>query len=241
MKDYKQRIYSRYYTNHTKDLYGEKTLNQIKSQFPVYEYYFGKHMPTKLAANIIDLGCGSGDFVYWLRTKGYENVKGIDISAELINIGTSLGINNIMCNDIFNYLAEKKVKYDLMIMRDVLEHFDREEIYNLIKLLYDNLVENGIVIIQVPNGQSPFLGKILFGDFTHQNAYTDSSINQIFKSVGFNNIEVFEATPVPKNFKGKIRLAAWKLLRNYFRTTQMIATGDNTGYFTQNIIAVIRK
>lgn len=241
MKEYKKSIYKSYHSYHTKDLYGPTSLDKIKSQFPVYEYYFGKYLPADMNAKIIDLGCGSGELVYWLNTKHYGNVIGIDISKELINIGNALGISNLICGNIFDYLGENKGNYSLIIMRDVLEHFDREEVFTLIGLLYHNLEENGKVIIQVPNGQSPFVGKILFGDFTHNNAFTESSINQLVKAAGFTEVKVFEATPVPKNLKGMIRLILWNFLRFFIKTAQLIASGDSSGYFTQNIIAFIKK
>lgn len=241
MKDFKQKIYSSYYTSHTKQLYGETSIEKIKRQFPVYEYYFGKHLPINKNASVIDLGCGSGEFVHWLQNKGYKNTSGIDVSKELVEIGKGLGIQNILCDDIFNYLEINNSKFDLMILRDVLEHFDKEETYKLVTLLSNSLNENGLIILQVPNGQSPFMGKIFYGDFTHHSAFTESSLSQLFKSVGFNEIKVFETTPVPKNIKGVFRLLIWKCIRMYLIFLQLIATGDGSGYYSPNIIAVIKN
>lgn len=241
MKNYKEKIYSNYYSHHKKNLYGETTVQKIIAQFPVYEYYFSKLLPVDKNISVIDLGCGSGDFVYWLNSKGFKDTIGIDISNELIDIGKSLGISNILCNDIFNYLENQKSKFDVMILRDVLEHFDKDETYKLVALLYNNLKNNGIVILQVPNGQSPFVGRIFYGDFTHHNAFTESSISQLFQSVGFSNIHVYEVVPVPKNIKGAIRFVLWKLLRTYLIILQIIAAGNGGGYFSPNIIAVIKK
>jgi 2-polyprenyl-3-methyl-5-hydroxy-6-metoxy-1,4-benzoquinol methylase len=241
LKNYRQKIYSSYYTSHTKHLYGETSIEKIKKQLPVYEYYFGKHLPENKSSSIIDLGCGNGSFVYWLMSKGFNNTIGIDISEELIDLGKALGINNIQCQDIFNYLTDNQSSFDIIVMRDILEHFDKDETYKLIKLLYNHLSENGKIILQVPNGQSPFVGKILFGDFTHQNAFTESSVSQLFKSNGFSDVKVFEVTPIPKNFKGAARFVLWKLLRICLNFLQIIATGDGNGYLSPNIIAVVKK
>lgn len=241
MKDYKQKIYSSYYTSHTKQLYGEPSLEKIKKQFPVYEYYFGKHLPDDKNISIIDLGCGRGEFVYWLISNGYKNTIGIDVSTELIDIGKNLGIDNIFCDDILNYFHSNKVKFDVIILRDVLEHFEKAETYEMVKLLYENLRDNGIIVLQVPNGQSPFGGKIIYGDFTHHQAFTVSSIHQLFKSIGYSQINIFDVTPVPKNVIGIMRLGMWKILRTFLKITQLIGTGDGSGYFSQNLIAVITK
>ncbi|MDH7516685.1 MAG: methyltransferase domain-containing protein, partial [Bacteroidota bacterium] len=33
-------------------------------------------------ARILEIGCGSGEFLEYMRKKGYECIRGIDISAE---------------------------------------------------------------------------------------------------------------------------------------------------------------
>lgn len=241
MKNYKENLYTKYYSNHTKVLYGAHNLSKLKEQFPVLQYYYGKYLPENFNTNILDLGCGSGDFIYWLIEKGFKNVKGIDISEENIQLGLNLGINNLECISIFDFLKKNLITYDLIILRDVLEHFEREETYQLINKLYGTLNNEGRIIIQTPNGQSPLVGKILYGDFTHNTAFTESSINQLFRSNGFTSIDVSEMTPVPKNLKGVIRFVFWKLAKGFFKLFQLIATGDSTGHFTPNIIAVIKK
>ncbi len=241
MKFYKQKIYSNYHTSHTKHLYGEVSIEKIKKHFLVYDYYYGKHLTTNKNDSIIELGCGYGDFVYWLQNKGYNNVKGIDYSVEQIKIGSSLGIPGLICDDIFNFLEDHSSTFDLIILRDVLEHFDRDETYKIIAELNNKLNKQGTIILQVPNGQSPFVGKILFGDFTHHSAFTESSLNQLFKSSGFSEIKVFETTPVPKDIKGHFRLLIWQIEKIYLKLLQLIATGDASGFFSPNIIAVIKK
>ncbi len=240
-RTYKENIYDKYFSHHTQKLYGEISLSRIEKSFPILSYYFDKHLPNKKDSKIVDLGCGMGDFIYWLTTKGYSNTLGIDISMELITKGRKLKITNLECKDIFSFLKDKANEFDLVIMRDVIEHFDKEETYELISNLYKALTQSGSVIIQTPNGQSPFVGKILFGDFTHYQAFTDSSINQLFSSIGFKNINIYEVGPVPKNLKGRIRLFTWVILKIIFKIGQIIATGDSSGYYSPNIIAIIKK
>ena len=126
-------------------------------------------------------------------------------------------------------------------MRDILEHFNKEEIINLEGLIYNSLAPAGKLIIQVPNGQSPFMGKIFYADFTHQTAFTSESIRQVFSSTGFSKVVVKEQGPVPKNLKGRFRKFLWDFEKKVIALIQAISTGDSSGYFTQNIIAIISK
>jgi 2-polyprenyl-3-methyl-5-hydroxy-6-metoxy-1,4-benzoquinol methylase len=240
-EDFRKKIYARYHSVHTKGLYGEINSDQLKAKFPVLQYYFGDQLPENKDALIIDMGCGYGDLVYWLNQKGYKNTSGIDISAEMITKGNEIGIKNTYCDDIYNVLGSNSNKYDLIFMRDILEHFSKEEILNLTGLIYSSLRMNGKLIIQVPNGQSPFMGKIFYGDITHHTAFTSSSIRQVFTNAGFSKVAIREQGPVPKNFKGRIRKVLWDLEKKVFAVLQAIPSGDSSGYFTQNVIAIIQK
>jgi 2-polyprenyl-3-methyl-5-hydroxy-6-metoxy-1,4-benzoquinol methylase len=238
---YKNKIYSKYFSLHIKELYGEIKENKIRQFFPVLKYYFEEYLPEDRNVKIADLGCGAGEFVYWLNNIGYSDVTGVDISNELILKGHSIGINNIINEDIFEFLIRSENNFEVFVLRDVLEHFEKEDILKLIGLLYLSLKKNGRVILQVPNGQSPFLGKIFFGDFTHETPFTKSSLSQIFLAAGFRYIKIKEAGPVPKGIISSIRYVLWQIIKFGYRFRQGIATGDTNGLFTQNLIAIVIK
>ena len=99
-------------------------------------------MPEDKKAEIIDLGCGNGGFVYWLQQIGYQNAEGIDISAEQIEAGQKLGIKNIRQADIKEFLiTQLPNNYDVIFMRDILEHFNKEEILDVLETCTPNFGE----------------------------------------------------------------------------------------------------
>ena len=51
----------------------------------IYRAAFGPHLPADRDAKILDLGCGCGYFLHFLRTEGYTNVLGIDSSADQLS------------------------------------------------------------------------------------------------------------------------------------------------------------
>lgn len=137
--DYKERFYKRYISSHTKTLYGEQSLTTIKKQFVAWESYFGRFLPENKYAEIIDLGCGNGGFVYWLQQEGFKNVMGIDISEEQVAEAEKLGIKNIYLVDLREFLRNKAGVYDLIFARDILEHFTKEENVKIVELIYKSL------------------------------------------------------------------------------------------------------
>jgi 2-polyprenyl-3-methyl-5-hydroxy-6-metoxy-1,4-benzoquinol methylase len=127
MNNYKEVIYDKYITNHNRNLYGDTSLEQISKLFPSWRYFYARMLPVNKQAQILDIGCGDGGFVHWLHMQGYENASGIDISTEQIDSGRAMGIRNIFCEDLKTFLERSGNKYELIIARDVLEHFTKAE------------------------------------------------------------------------------------------------------------------
>lgn len=106
--NYRDKFYSKYVSTQTSQLYGEVSLEDIKKQFPTWKKYFGRFLPKDKNAKIIDVGCGNGSFVWWLRQIGYQNVEGIDISKEQVESASKLNIKNIFQADLREFLNNKK-------------------------------------------------------------------------------------------------------------------------------------
>ncbi len=244
--DYRNKFYSKYISSHTACLYSKPTLKEIKKQFPIWQKYFGKFLPENKDAKIIELGCGSGGFIYWFKQIGYQVAEGVDISIEQVEIAKKLGIKNIYQADIKNFLNNSITnnsitKYDVVIMRDILEHFTKDEILDILELVYKSLKNNGIIIIQVPNAENPFSGRLRYGDFTHEIGFTANSVRQALLIFSFENIAVYGTPPVIHGIKSFIRFILWKIIEFCLRFYVIIETGSGKMIFTQNIIVIAKK
>ncbi len=241
MDRYKKIIYDNYISNHNKTLYGENSIARIKAYAPALNYYYCRHLPTDKNARILDIGCGDGNFVYHVQQLGYKNAAGVDVSAEQVNKGISMGINNLHCADLMQYLTTNTEPFDVIIAKDVIEHFTRDEVFDILFLINKNLEKGGRFIMQVPNGQGFFYTSIYYGDYTHEMAYTESSISQVMLNTGFSGVRCFPTGPVPTGVVPRIRYILWKLMVWKLKFWKMVETGNPRGIFTQNIIAVADK
>ncbi|MBL0024752.1 MAG: class I SAM-dependent methyltransferase [Saprospiraceae bacterium] len=61
---------------------------------PYFENVINKNILDK-NSNILDIGCGTGSFLFHLKKLGFYNTYGIDISQEQINVAHNYGIQNI--------------------------------------------------------------------------------------------------------------------------------------------------
>lgn len=233
-------FYSKYHSNYKTFISSvdEKALNSL---FTHYDY---KILPViknyNISAKILELGCGPGYLLKYLQSKGFDNTFGIDISEEQIQIAKNEGLNVIQA-DVFDFLKTTNEKYDLIFAFDFIEHFTKDELVELAKLIYEKLNDNGAFIIRTPNGEGFFAGYAIYGDLTHQTIFTTNSLIQLLSQAGFNQIECFENGPIVKDLKGFLRKITWeffKVIINIFRLSEI---GGKIKILTQDFYGVAYK
>jgi len=241
--NYRDKFYSKYVSTQVSQIFGEIDLDFIKKQFFVWRKFFGRFLPKDKNAKIIDLGCGNGSFVYWLQQNGYLNAEGVDVSPEQIKAAQDLGIKNIYQDDCKNYLTGKKEIYDCIFMLHVLEHFNKEEVLDILEIIYQSLKINGILVIATPNAEAPLMGnQIRYGDFTHDTIFAKNSIRQVLLVSNFKNIKVYSTPPVVHGFKSLIRFILWKYcIELVLKFYLLVETGAVKGIFTHSLIVVAKK
>jgi ubiquinone/menaquinone biosynthesis C-methylase UbiE len=146
-----------------------------------------------IGINILDYGCGDGQFMLLLKDKfkRSQSIKGVDISKTAISMAREKG-QNVSIIDDNNIIPFKDNTFDTIFMTDVIEHvLDTDSILNEINRVLKN---NGTLIIITPDYN--FLKKLLiatlFWDkFFHPNSphirfFTKSSLTHILKTHGFD-------------------------------------------------------
>jgi 2-polyprenyl-3-methyl-5-hydroxy-6-metoxy-1,4-benzoquinol methylase len=236
----KDRFYDSYTSTHITPRKGEAALEQFRAEFPVWDQHFGNLIPQALDARILDVGCGRGGLVYWLSQRGYHRAEGIDVSGEQVETARRVGVANVQQADLRSYLGSRVQSYDALILRDVVEHFTREQIIEVLELCRAALRPGGVVIVQVPNAESPFFGRIRYGDFTHELAFTQSSMAQLFKVIGLEDLRLYPTEPVVTGLGSLARNVLWGVVKAFYRILLFAELGRGKWIFTQGLIAVGR-
>jgi len=171
------------------DKYGVLRIEPISNQenpwFQKYEKFIAF---LNKESKILEIGPWNGGFSLYVKEKQELiniNIHLLDISSstiELLKKQTETQSFQIHLKDSIEFLSEKKVdKYDLIVMRHVLEHMDKEYISKLIPLLVENLSETWSILIEVPNiGNFPYGFYYSFFDFTHVTYFTFESLAEAF-------------------------------------------------------------
>ena len=243
MDNFKQDIYQRYVTTHLAERKGVPTLDEFRVRARIYDQQFRRFLPLQKSARLLDIGCGCGSIVWWLQQQGFSNAMGIDISEEQVESGRRLGVNNLICGELIDFLEANPKSFDVIVARDVVEHFNKQDVMTLMTRCYSALQGGGKLLLQVPNGESPFFGRIRYGDFSHEVAFTQSSLSQILKLSGFDKAQCYSASPIFCGARSLIRVSVWKIIEMFYRFALYAELGRENlpRIVTQNIIAVASK
>jgi 2-polyprenyl-3-methyl-5-hydroxy-6-metoxy-1,4-benzoquinol methylase len=242
--EYRARIYERYVrvTSSNADAATVRTISSASN--PYLAKVIRDHFPEGRAATILDLGCGDGSFLRELRRAGYRNLAGVDRSAEQVAGAARRGETGVRLGDLLHEARTlPDASHDVIITFDVLEHLRREELLALADQVLRALRPGGRWVIHVPNAESPFFGRIRYGDVTHEQAFTRGSLRQLFEAVGFNAVMCHEDTPVVHGAKSAVRFALWKMIRLGLRAYLAAETGESgpEPIFSQNLLAIVQR
>jgi len=154
----------------------------------IFDFFFQLSRESK----ILDVGCGDGFFLFFLRELGFIDIKGVDVCPSFI-IRCREKILNAEMVDIIEYKTDKK--FDLITLIELLEHVKEPEA--VLKHVNGLLKENGQILITVPildslsskwsrlRKKTTRLSQCQAIDETHLNAFTRNLIFAIIVKAGF--------------------------------------------------------
>lgn len=188
---------------------------------------------------VLELGCGPGNMMTYLKDKGFERVEGIDISAEQVEIASRAGLQATAA-DVFEHLDGSR-RWRALLALDFVEHFSKDELMRLVPAMRRSLEPGGVLILQTPNGSGLFPHQIVYGDLTHMTIFTPESLRQLLRLHGLGDFRFSETGPAPKDLKGRLRLAAWRCIRGAANLVRAIETGKTQEVWTENLICRCRR
>ena len=158
----------------------------IKQSQLFYVPYF------KDCRNIVDLGCGRGEFLQLARDEGFTAV-GVDSNPEAVAACREKGLD-IRPLDLFAFLLDQPDgSLDGILCSHVVEHLPADRLPEMIRLVAAKLEAGGVFAVETPN---PGCLAIFAGDFyldpTHQRPVPSQQLHFYLEEAGFTSIEIHE-------------------------------------------------
>lgn len=195
MNPYRQAFYQRQAEWHGYTT-PEFTRRKHDQRCAYYRWYTQGWLPESTDTRVLDIGCGSGQFVYFLRQAGYQQVTGIDLDSAQVEMARSLGLD-CHCAPVSEYLQQPIGRFGLIAMLDILEHFTREELFPLLETVANRLEPGGRLIVSVPNAESPDGLRAVYADITHELAFSPTSLAELMFCHGLQVRDMRDPWPAP--------------------------------------------
>jgi 2-polyprenyl-3-methyl-5-hydroxy-6-metoxy-1,4-benzoquinol methylase len=238
--DYRKMVFDNYSTFRAKDL---ATPEQQRRYRKACSYYLRGWLPDNRRARVVDVACGEGSLLAALRDFGYQDVSGIDISAEQVALARQV-CPDVQMGDVLEFLAAHAGCFDFIAAMDIMEHLPKSMVMPFMARCFTALRPGGRLVVQVPNGDSPWAGALRYADLTHELSYSPALMEKLLKRQGFVDIELRPAGPVPWGYSwaSALRAGLWQVFRGLCWFWTLVETGSGgPGVFTRVFLASARK
>ena len=165
------------------------TRADIKERQSAFIKYF------KGCRNVLDIGCGRGEFQELLRDHEIGG-RGIDIDEDMVNFCKSKGLD-VEKIDAVSYLQKLEDKsLDGIFIDQVVEHLEQEYLIEMLNLSFMKLIYGGTIVVETVNPLSFFSFANFYLDMSHKRPVHPETLRFLLNAAGFREIKIELIAPV---------------------------------------------
>jgi SAM-dependent methyltransferase len=174
---------------------------------------------------------------------GCKELVGVNLCEDEINAARHFVNAEFHCKHILEYLRSTQRAFDSIYAMNILEHFEKDELLEVLRLASSRLSPGGVLVSIVPNAISPFGNLTRHWDYTHEWAFTPNNFRQLASITGFDpHVEIRECGPVPYAFVSSIRWLLWQVIRLGIKAYFLIEVADTKGgVYTMDMLVRLRS
>lgn len=154
------------------------------------------------AGEVLDIGCGRGEFLSLLRDAGIS-ARGIDSSEESVRLCTAQGLPALQA-DLFEYLRDlPDASLGGVFCAQVVEHLEMGSLPVFVNLLAAKLRRGGVAVIETPNPEClAIFATHFYLDPTHVRPVPAPLLVFLLEEAGFGGIQVERRFPASEMAPG---------------------------------------
>jgi 2-polyprenyl-3-methyl-5-hydroxy-6-metoxy-1,4-benzoquinol methylase len=168
-------------------------------------------------SDIVDAGCGRGEFLELLREAGIGAV-GVDTDEAMVGRCRQLGLDVIHA-DVLDFLRRRpEESHGGVFAAHLVEHLGRGEVVELVRLAFSRLRPGGMLVIETFNPMCLLTYASFYDDFTRVAPVPPLALQWLAESCGFTSVECEYISPVaaehqlsalPGSAGGQAAVEAW--------------------------------
>lgn len=237
--EFRNKFYESYFAHQASRSGSGNLLEKMRDDHLHYKHELLPFLPVDRSAKIVEMACGYGSLLKFLTDLGYSP-KGFDLSADQVGMANELGVSAEVL-DIQDWIQGNDGPIDTLLAIDLIEHFDKSELLDLLIDIRSKIKSNGTFIARTPNMDGILPNQYAFGDFTHGALINSSSAIQLFKAAGFSSVEIHASCVKVRGVKEVLRSLTWGLVKLRARA-QLFGSGRSTqgAIYTPNLIIIAK-
>jgi len=191
----------------------------------------------------LDIGCGYGNFLGYLRDCGVTQFCGVDSSDAAVAVARrQFGDKHAVCADVFEFLAESRGTYQLISALDFVEHLKKDELFQFLELANKVQTPGGLVLIRTPNANGLFGMAARYNDITHEVCFSTTAIADVLTGRGYEVQSIWEDIGSPRDVMQVAHWLIWQSARFVIRLVNAAESGNwGDGVLTRNMWILASK
>ena len=166
------------------------TRADIKQRMEVYLPYLLKLPSEKEQIEILDVGCGRGEWLELLKENNYH-AKGIDLNAIMVSLSQGFDLDTKKIDVIEHLKLLEDESLSMITGFHIIEHLPFDVLMDMYKECYRVLQKGGMIIFETPNPENLLVSAHYFyTDPTHINPLVPATTQFLVEYSGFKDIEV---------------------------------------------------
>jgi 2-polyprenyl-3-methyl-5-hydroxy-6-metoxy-1,4-benzoquinol methylase len=140
---------------------------------------------------LLDVGCGTGEFLDFARQQGWSKVEGVEVIPKIADYARQLTKSPIYAEDFLEAQLQENF-YSVISLWDVIEHLS--DIPSVLKRIYQLLRPGGVIIIGTVNRDGISLKSLRDNSSTvmppeHLTFFTQKGMKSVLQSENLSVIE----------------------------------------------------
>ena len=236
-RNYRDRIYGQYVSAFKGQPAPDLLKSAAQEHARFFDHLFKQIMDAARPEDVLEVGCGRGNFLYWAVKRGFKSVSGFDFSPEQVAAARQLGLPAEVAS-FQDYLSGRSEAFDLIVALDIIEHLTRDEVFSLLDLCHNALRPGGYIFLTTPNGAALRPGPVMYGDLTHETFFSPQTASLVLRLTGFESIHVREIVPAPTSFRSRVRGMLWQVLRLWPMLLDVVEKGTYATHVYSRVMSI---